>query len=551
MPFLQFAILCVVVRCPVWLAPAVRTKEHGGADKFRSALERKGYDGIIIRGSEDAGFEGLDQMIAFNPDQIRWRFGGETGMADGGSLSDIGFSTLAPGLSPAERDALVDPLTGMPRTRNLGEILTGNAAPEVPGYTPGSQLNRWFPGGVAIDAWRPSILAATSTPASDPAVIVPSTASEVLGDIRGGEGRSGPAGVASAGNNYGPVGEIGSNLNAGSRGSAFGGLAGSALGLGLVGGLAGNAYGTTQDRNAAQAALDRAAAVLGVDAPALPGSLAANMMGNWGPVQAINSIAGLMTGKTDPLGLTTQSDLQSAIAATPIGGLIGTVLGLEPYSTDDYTGWNNAAVMSALSADPNGSGFGPGHNSGWEGSAFVGSDYGSRGVAPGDTAVAAFGKVGGTEGYGGGAPDGGGLGQGSQGEGTGQGGSGANRNGGLIGYAGGGAIGLASGGDLPSGSYILPADTVNGHGNGSTLAGARHLGMALGGRLVDGPGDGRSDDIPFRGPGGREIRLSNGEMIIPPAGVQAAGGADNLDRMVMQTRKKRRRAMSAFGRPAR
>lgn len=449
------------------------------------------------------------------------------------------MTSLAPGLTPAERDALVDPLTGMPRTRNLGEILTGNAAPEIPGYTRGSQLSKWFPGGTSVDSWRPSVTSALAQPlAVDPTIIVPSTAQEILGDINGGEGRSGPAGSANTGQEANYFDKDTPSYNKGSNYGLVGGVVGGLTGLGTIAGLAANAYGSMKDREQAQADLAAQAAALGFDAPALPGSTFENTASNTLPGMIGNAIASVFGGH---LANTTAQDYNAALTGTPVGGLIDATRGLSPAAYDQALQAQNVAIMSALGA-PAGAVAGRGP-SGWEGSAFVGTDYGTKGISPGDDMEAAFGKIGGTEGYGGSGPDGGGLGQGGQGEGQGQGGSGANRNGGLIGYA--------SGGELPSGSYVVPADVVGAFGNGSTIAGARHLGMALGGRLVDGPGDGRSDDIPFRGPGGRQINLSNGEVVIPPAGVDAAGGADRLDSVVIQKRKKQRRAMSAFGRPAR
>ncbi len=84
------------------------------------------------------------------------------------------------------------------------------------------------------------------------------------------------------------------------------------------------------------------------------------------------------------------------------------------------------------------------------------------------------------------------------------------------------------------GAYIVPADVVAAKGNGSTQAGAQAYAQ-LGGELIQGPGDGRSDSVPALGPDG-PIALSNGEVHISPLGVAMAGGPQILDRDVLDTR---------------
>lgn len=54
--------------------------EHGGGDRFRNSMERRGHDSVILRGSDDAGMGGADQYITFSDQQITPRY------ADGGSF---------------------------------------------------------------------------------------------------------------------------------------------------------------------------------------------------------------------------------------------------------------------------------------------------------------------------------------------------------------------------------------------------------------------------------------------------------------------------------
>lgn len=81
-------------------------------------------------------------------------------------------------------------------------------------------------------------------------------------------------------------------------------------------------------------------------------------------------------------------------------------------------------------------------------------------------------------------------------------------------------------------------------------------GHANGGRMIAGPGDGRSDSVPGGpGAGGPAVRVSDGEYIVPADVVSALGrgssgaGARQLDRMVTGTRQDWRKAMGAFGQP--
>jgi len=110
-----------------------------------------------------------------------------------------------------------------------------------------------------------------------------------------------------------------------------------------------------------------------------------------------------------------------------------------------------------------------------------------------------------------------------------------------------GTPGYASGGSVPAGAFVIPADVVAARGDGSSRAGALTY-RALGGRVVDGPGTGRSDSIVRKGPRGA-LALSRDEVVIPPSGVRKAGGSGALDRHVMQTREEYRQKLGALPPP--
>lgn len=115
--------------------------------------------------------------------------------------------------------------------------------------------------------------------------------------------------------------------------------------------------------------------------------------------------------------------------------------------------------------------------------------------------------------------------------------------------ANGGALGYANGGKVPAGAHVIPADVVAAKGNGSSRAGALAY-KPLGGKLVDGSGDGRSDSVPAQGPRGA-LRLSRDEVVIPPQGVKKAGGHGALARDAMQTRQKFQKHLGALPPPRR
>lgn len=80
-------------------------------------------------------------------------------------------------------------------------------------------------------------------------------------------------------------------------------------------------------------------------------------------------------------------------------------------------------------------------------------------------------------------------------------------------------------------------------------------GYADGGTLVDGPGTGRSDDVPATMDAFADTRLSRGEYVIPADVVSAMGegstdaGAEALNRLVDKTRAKWRKRTATFPSP--
>ena len=101
-----------------------------------------------------------------------------------------------------------------------------------------------------------------------------------------------------------------------------------------------------------------------------------------------------------------------------------------------------------------------------------------------------------------------------------------NAAGGVINKAAGGLAALAAGGEfLEDGSFVVDARTVAELGNGSSNAGMELL-MQLGGRPVQGPGDGVSDSIPATIDGERAAAVARDEVIFDPESVARIGGGD-------------------------
>lgn len=86
-------------------------------------------------------------------------------------------------------------------------------------------------------------------------------------------------------------------------------------------------------------------------------------------------------------------------------------------------------------------------------------------------------------------------------------------------YADGGPV------DMQDGAFVVDARTVSELGNGSSNAGMELL-QRLGGRPLNGPGDGVSDSIRARIGGKQEARVARDEVIMPPEAVRRIGGGN-------------------------
>jgi hypothetical protein len=84
------------------------------------------------------------------------------------------------------------------------------------------------------------------------------------------------------------------------------------------------------------------------------------------------------------------------------------------------------------------------------------------------------------------------------------------------GYADGGEV------DMRNGSFVVDARTVSELGNGSSNAGMELL-SRMGGRPLQGPGDGVSDSIRARIGGEQEARVARDEVLFPPEAVKRLG----------------------------
>jgi hypothetical protein len=109
------------------------------------------------------------------------------------------------------------------------------------------------------------------------------------------------------------------------------------------------------------------------------------------------------------------------------------------------------------------------------------------------------------------------------------------------GYAEGGEI------ELSDGAFVLDARTVSELGNGSSNAGLEAL-RRIGGRPIDGPGDGVSDSIPARIGRDQPARVARDEAVIPADVVKRIGkgnakrGADKLYSLMNKAHKARKKA---------
>ena len=109
------------------------------------------------------------------------------------------------------------------------------------------------------------------------------------------------------------------------------------------------------------------------------------------------------------------------------------------------------------------------------------------------------------------------------------------------GYAEGGEV------ELADGAFVLDARTVSEIGNGSSSAGLEAL-RRIGGRPIQGPGDGVSDSIPARIGRNQPARVARDEAIIPAEAVRKIGkgnpkrGADKLYALMDKAHKARKKA---------
>jgi hypothetical protein len=108
-------------------------------------------------------------------------------------------------------------------------------------------------------------------------------------------------------------------------------------------------------------------------------------------------------------------------------------------------------------------------------------------------------------------------------------------------YAGGGEV------ELSDGAFVLDARTVSEIGNGSSNAGLEAI-RRIGGRPIDGPGDGVSDSIPARIGRDQPARVARDEAVIPADVVKRIGkgsakrGADKLYSLMNKAHKARKKA---------
>ena len=109
------------------------------------------------------------------------------------------------------------------------------------------------------------------------------------------------------------------------------------------------------------------------------------------------------------------------------------------------------------------------------------------------------------------------------------------------GYARGGEV------DMRDGSFVVDARTVSELGNGSSNAGMELL-SRMGGRPLQGKGDGVSDSIPARIGGKQEARVARDEVLFSPEAVRRVGkgseqrGTDKLYALMEKAHKARKKA---------
>lgn len=109
--------------------------------------------------------------------------------------------------------------------------------------------------------------------------------------------------------------------------------------------------------------------------------------------------------------------------------------------------------------------------------------------------------------------------------------------------------GYAHGGEVPmdNGAFVMDARSVSEIGNGSSNAGKEIL-ARMGGRPVEGPGDGVSDSVPANIGGTQKARVARDEVIFPAAAVKRLGkgnpqrGTQKLYALMDKAHKARKKA---------
>jgi hypothetical protein len=110
-------------------------------------------------------------------------------------------------------------------------------------------------------------------------------------------------------------------------------------------------------------------------------------------------------------------------------------------------------------------------------------------------------------------------------------------------------MGYSKGGEIQmsDGAFVLDARTVSEIGNGSSNAGMEAL-RRIGGRPINGPGDGVSDSIPARIGQDQPARVARDEVLMPADAVRRIGkgnpqrGADKLYALMDKAHKARKKA---------
>jgi hypothetical protein len=110
-------------------------------------------------------------------------------------------------------------------------------------------------------------------------------------------------------------------------------------------------------------------------------------------------------------------------------------------------------------------------------------------------------------------------------------------------------MGYAEGGEvqMSDGAFVLDARTVSELGNGSSNAGMELL-SRMGGRPIQGPGDGVSDSVPARIGRDQPARVARDEVLMPAETVRRIGkgnpqrGADKLYALMDKAHKARKKA---------